>query len=166
MGRRLNEKLKHLTNDERLNLLGQLPQLLEVELPVKPPPMFEPMTWEDVRRLSSGSVEFGAHTCSHPILSSILDNEGLLHEIDGSRRRINEKLQHSPIHFAYPNGRMHDRDDRAVSLLSKCGFASAVLAEGGFNRAQADCFALARVGVDPVLPMMHFIELLAGLRRF
>jgi len=89
----------------------------------------------------------------------------LQHEVDGSKRRLDEELGFAALHFSYPFGRYADFNDQAVAAVRSSGFVTAVTAECGFNDARSDPFQLARVGVDPAIPERLFVELLSGVRK-
>ncbi|HKA00424.1 MAG TPA: polysaccharide deacetylase family protein, partial [Candidatus Solibacter sp.] len=93
------EAAKKLPNAARLAWLEALP----VRPPEVAPAEYEAMQWDEVREASRGGMEFGAHTCTHPILSRVGEGE-LTSEIAGSKRRIEEELGRAVDHFCYPNG--------------------------------------------------------------
>jgi peptidoglycan/xylan/chitin deacetylase (PgdA/CDA1 family) len=157
--------LKKLPNEERLRLLAEIVESLEVEIPARPPSKHEPLAWSEVRQLAGDSVEFGAHTKTHPILSRISDRETLHEEIVIAKSRIEHELEQPVIHFCYPNGRFEDFTEAAVDLISAAGFKTAVTTERGINFPGAPPFMLKRLGADPDTPMPYFSELLAGVRR-
>jgi peptidoglycan/xylan/chitin deacetylase (PgdA/CDA1 family) len=163
--RKIAEALKGLENSERLEILDLLPKLLDVEVPGVPPPEWEALKWDEVRTLSREGVEFGAHTKTHPILSSIKHQDQQREEIEGSRRRIEAELRRSVLDFCYPNGLRSDFDGFTLNLLKDCGFRSATTTERGMNRVGTDPFLLRRLGVEPNLSQGYFAELLAGVRR-
>ena len=113
--------------------------------------------------MSREGVEFGAHTKTHPILSCIQPEEQR-EEIEGSKRRLEEELGRSVVHFCYPNGRRSDFNDVTLRLLTEFDFRSATTAEPGMNQRRADPLALRRLGAGPVLTREYFRELLAGVR--
>jgi len=64
-----------------------------------------PMSWEQLRILSSEGHVVGAHTLDHLSLDS--DNTELLHrQIAGSKIRIEDKINARIEHFAFPFGRL------------------------------------------------------------
>jgi peptidoglycan/xylan/chitin deacetylase (PgdA/CDA1 family) len=162
----VSEVLKRLPNAERLARLDMLQRQLGVELPERPPAEYEPLTWQEVRKLAAEGVEFGCHTRSHPILSSIASPGELHGEIAGSKQRLDEELGCLTLHFCYPNGTWADFNEQTVAIIRSCGFATAVTAESGFNYAGTDPFRLFRLGISPTFPELRFIELLAGLRKY
>jgi len=106
----------------------------------------KPLGWEQVREMARGGIEFGSHTDSHPILST-LDASDQRHEILRSCLRINEEIQQEPKVFAYPNGSKNDFTDQTVDLLKDHGFEAACTTIRGINRPGADLFRLRRIGV-------------------
>jgi peptidoglycan/xylan/chitin deacetylase (PgdA/CDA1 family) len=154
--------LKTLPNPEIFAAIHELQQRLAVQLPEQVPSEYEPLNWDEVRKLSTIGVEFGCHTRTHPILSRVAGLDQLSAEIAGSKRRLDLQLGFPSLHFAYPNGTRADYDDRAVAAVKQCGFASAVTVERALNYARADPLRLSRLDADPSLPEEHFVETLAG----
>jgi peptidoglycan/xylan/chitin deacetylase (PgdA/CDA1 family) len=160
----LKEILKELPNGARLQTLRLMPELLEVEIPPDPPEWRRPLTWDQVRIMGrSGLIEFGGHSCSHPILSRIEDPADLTREIGGCRVRIETELQQPVRHFCYPNGRAKDVGPAVVEVTRQAGYRSAVSTIPGLNYAGADLFLLRRIGVQPVVPFPWFERVTAGV---
>jgi len=160
---KLWEVMIQLPDLERRELLAALPGVMGVELPVSPPPRSMPLTWEEVRRLAHGKIEFGAHTKTHPILSRIADDAELREEVAGSKARIEEELGQPVIHFCYPNGSTADFNSQSVQVVSESGFRTAVTTERGLNWSDWDRFRLRRVPVDSDYAEPRYRELLAGM---
>jgi peptidoglycan/xylan/chitin deacetylase (PgdA/CDA1 family) len=153
---------KNMPNSHRLALCHELLERLDVTLPAELPAEWRPLDWDQVRQLERGGVEFGAHTKTHPILSTVEDSASLHEEICGSKARIEQELNAPAIHFCYPNGRLRDLDERTDELVRECGFRTAVTMQAGVN-FRADPFLLRRFGVDPALPAFYFAEVVAGV---
>jgi peptidoglycan/xylan/chitin deacetylase (PgdA/CDA1 family) len=162
----LNDVLTRMPHADLLGTLGMLQRQLGVPVPDHPSAEYKLLSWDDVRKLAADGVEFGSHTRSHPILSKIFEPAELQKEIVGSKKRLDEELGFSALHFCYPNGTRADYDGRTIAFVKDCGFVTAVTAESGFNYATTDPFQLFRLGVDPALPHSRFVELLAGLRKY
>jgi peptidoglycan/xylan/chitin deacetylase (PgdA/CDA1 family) len=160
----VTQPLKRLSRGQRSAKIAELQQQLGLELPKNAPSEYEPLSWDDVRRLNAQGVEFGGHTRTHPILSCISDEAELEEEIAASKRRLDEQLGFPSLHFAYPNGTSADYNRETVAAVKESGFASAVTLGGKFNFAGADRFQLARLDADPRLPQTHLVESLAGMR--
>ena len=162
----LAQDLKMLTSGQRRAELAQLFKQLDVSVPEKPPTWCEPMTWDEVRQLAKTNVEFGAHTKTHPILSTVDSKQELEDEIRGSSKRVEQELDAPVLHFCYPNGRNEDIGDEALRVTRESGFRTAVTTVPGMNRIGpgTDAFQLKRLGADPGFPDYYFAELLAGVR--
>ncbi|HET7127688.1 MAG TPA: polysaccharide deacetylase family protein [Gaiellaceae bacterium] len=84
------------------------------------------MNHEELRELVAGGVEIGAHTITHPDLSR-LAYDACLHEMDGSRRELENLLAVSVKTFAYPFCRYGPAARLAVE---RAGFEAAVTCQG------------------------------------
>jgi peptidoglycan/xylan/chitin deacetylase (PgdA/CDA1 family) len=75
--------------------------------PSQPPglPRMPLMTWSQARELDRQGFEFGAHTCTHPRLDLLADDEHE-YELVESKTFIEDKLGHSVELFSYPYGRV------------------------------------------------------------
>lgn len=161
--RTLIEAMKRVSNSERLRMLRKLDDLLETSLPSPAPPAIAPLDWSEIRFLSAGGVEFGAHTQSHPILSRLNNPTDLITEITNSKKRIEEELKRRVLHFCYPNGQQEDVNTQTFKLLSEHQFITAVNAEKGVNFMGSHPLWLRRIGVDPLMSNFNFEALLAGV---
>ena len=148
---------KRMPHSERTKLvLKDLPNLLAVAIPAHPPSEYEPLTWDEVRQMSQNNTFFGAHTQTHPILSSLSSAAELRNEIRDSRSRIEGELGMPVPHFSYPNGTSTDIDLRTVEEVKAAGFRSAVIAEPGVNRRDTDPFLLHRIPLGPLTAPVRF----------
>jgi peptidoglycan/xylan/chitin deacetylase (PgdA/CDA1 family) len=77
-----------------------------------------PMGWEELRALEREGWEVGSHTCSHPHLTQLGD-EDLVRELRDSRAACAEGLGHDVDTIAYPYG---DVDDRVVAATRAAGY--------------------------------------------
>ena len=160
-------ELKLLPHKERTAIVDRVVAALGVSEPETPTPEFAGLTWEDVRMLAKNNVEFGAHTRTHPILSTLANRQETLSEIGYSRDRVAAELNAPVLHFCYPNGKDDDIGEEAVRVTRECGFQTAVTTTPGTNRIGhgADPWRLKRLGVPFDLPPYYFAELLAGVRN-
>lgn len=102
------------------------------------------ISWEMLDVLAKDPlIEIGAHTVSHPRISS-LTSEAALAELEGSRARLNERLNINVQHFAFPYGRSGDCGPRDFALARKAGFLSAATTRKGLVRGGQDRFSLPR----------------------
>ena len=77
-----------------------------------------PMSWEQLGRLAEAGWEIGSHTCSHPRLTTLPDDE-LAHELVESRALVAERLGRPCGALAYPYG---DHDERVVDAARGAGY--------------------------------------------
>lgn len=102
------------------------------------------MSWEMLERVAGDPhVEIGGHTISHPRISSLADADAF-HELEGCRKRIEERLSVSVRHFAFPYGRSGDCGGRDFALARKAGYASAATTTKGLVRKGTDLLRLPR----------------------
>jgi peptidoglycan/xylan/chitin deacetylase (PgdA/CDA1 family) len=102
------------------------------------------MTPAQVKSLADAGMEIGGHTISHPILSTLTDQQARA-EIGGGKAQL-EAITGQPVTlFAYPNGvPVRDFTDRHVALLKELGFIAAVTTAKGVARRNTDPFLLPR----------------------
>ena len=89
------------------------------------------MTWDMIRRIR-GLVTFGAHTVTHPDLSTLGDEEAM-QEITGSKDRIETELQEPVKFFAYPFGDRTSFTERTAGLVARAGL------QMGFTTIRGRC---------------------------
>jgi peptidoglycan/xylan/chitin deacetylase (PgdA/CDA1 family) len=125
---------RDLAVDEVASVLGP------IELPSAPI-----MTRAEVRELTDGGVvTIGAHSVSHPSLPSLTE-EAQRHEMDESRRVVEEIVGGPVRRFAYPFG---DFDARSERIAREVGFAFAVSTQPGSAVSRDDLFRLPRYAVS------------------
>jgi peptidoglycan/xylan/chitin deacetylase (PgdA/CDA1 family) len=83
------------------------------------------MSWEEARRLADAGWEIGSHTCTHPHLPEI-DDEQLERELRRSREICEEQLQRPCESIAYPYG---SHDARVMQATEDAGYRLAVTLE-------------------------------------
>lgn len=94
--------------------------------------------------LDRSGVEIGAHTISHPILTSLDDDSARVEIVTGKRQL--EALVRKPVRlFAYPNGKVgQDYDARHVEMVRQAGFFAAFTTAVGAITGDQDRFQLPR----------------------
>jgi peptidoglycan/xylan/chitin deacetylase (PgdA/CDA1 family) len=161
-GRELIEAAKRLPDDERRAFLERLPALCGVALPDSIPEKSRPLTWDEVRKLKSEGVSFGAHTHTHPILSRITDPARLADEIRQPKERVIAEAGECN-HFCYPNGGPSDIGDAAVQEVEAAGYRTAVTTSVGLNDRMSSRYRLQRLSTETESSRTYFYERLAGL---
>ena len=105
--------------------------------------------------VSSGIIEFGAHTHTHAILSRLPKQEQY-DEIERSVAAIKELTGRSCELFAYPNGGVEDYDADTIAALEKCGVHTSVTTLVGANNGHTSAMELRRYGVEANWDMAYF----------
>ncbi|GAP22653.1 polysaccharide deacetylase family protein [Leptolinea tardivitalis] len=89
------------------------------------------LSWEQINTLGHDPlVTIGAHTCSHPPLAGLTEQEAQ-DEMQNSRQIIWEKTGLRAEHFAYPYGSPLEVTDREIKLASRLGFKTAATTNQG-----------------------------------
>ena len=136
-----------ISEHEKDELINQLAKHLTVNLPDQTAGDFQPLTWDQVREMHDNGIEFGSHTCSHPILST-LTSEDLNHEILDSKREMETRLGVEISSFSYPNGQPEDINDIVIQMTQKAGYSCAVTTMKGFNDTRnTNPFLLKRMSI-------------------
>jgi peptidoglycan/xylan/chitin deacetylase (PgdA/CDA1 family) len=105
----------------------------------------ELLTWDEIIDLDrGGTLEFEAHTVTHPNLLAVEDQRAS-GEIEGSKRELEARLGRPVTALSYPAGLFGDRERR---LAREAGYRVAVSCEPGVNVAGTDRFALRRRQID------------------
>ena len=132
--------LKRLPNHKRLEAMQQRFQFYpEKEFPGKR----QALSGEEIKEMQPW-VDFGLHTCFHPVLSQC--STAQKREEIGNGKTTLEKMLEQPIeHFAYPNG---DYDRESIEILKACGIKTARTTDAGFNSRHSDPYTLKITGVS------------------
>ena len=135
----LLEALKYRPQSERSAKVAELAAAVGLSAPSD-----LMMTRSQVRTLHDAGMGIGAHTVTHPILTTLSEVEAR-REIDDGRREL-EAIVNEPIAlFAYPNGKPgRDYDKTHVALARELGFQAAVSTGWGTSDDRSDLFQLPR----------------------
>lgn len=137
-----------VTDEEKNKLLNELAKHLKVNVPEKTLGDFQALTWDQIMEMKNNGIDFGSHSCSHPILSR-LSLKKMVHEIVDSKKKIEWKLKEEVISFCYPNGRPEDINDSVIEMTQKAGYSCAVTTINGVNNAKnTERFLLKRLSLS------------------
>ena len=101
---------------------------------------------ELIRLADTGLVEIGGHTVSHPVLSTLPNEDQRFEIIEGCRSL--EAILGKPIRtFAYPYGRAADWTDATATIVRDAGLRGAVTTMPGSIETGVDPFRLRRWAV-------------------
>jgi len=101
------------------------------------------MSEDQLRAWNAAGMEVGAHTRTHPHLTSC-DLVSLTTEVEGSKADLEECLQIPVTQFCYPYG---SHDERVVEAVRAAGFEAATTTHRGRAEVGKDFYTLPRVMV-------------------
>lgn len=134
-----------LREEDRLHALSQLRDLLD-EAPSRRD-THRSLTAEEVADLADGTlVEIGAHTVTHPVLAALPAGQQR-HEIEQSKRTLEEVTQRPVTAFSYPFGKRADYTPETVALVQALGLECACSNLPGAVDATTDPLQLPRLYV-------------------
>ena len=134
----------------------------DVNNPHNPEKRFDLMSEEQVKEMAAYGVEFGAHTKTHPYLSS-LPIEEAREQIVQCKQKLEQTYVQPFITFAYPYG---DLNDEVKSEVRKAGFTFAVSTDSGEINVDSDLFQIRRIGIFPRNSMLTFRRKISGYYNF
>ena len=155
---------KGLTTVKRDQFIAHTIRELNVEVPEHPTSDYAPMRTDQLLEMSKFNISYGAHTCTHPILTQIPAREALL-EIMESKARAEDILMDSISAFAYPNGTRNDFNETIKDQVKVSGFECAMSMIYGLNDRNTDRYELRRVPIGGN-SFVRFVQDLSGLVAF
>jgi len=164
--------LNQLRPEARNAQIESMAKRAGVNIPRAAPAKYAPCSWSELREMTnSGLVEIGSHTVTHPILSTLTDEESW-YELSESRRQIEEALCKKVRCFCFPNGTSGDYRPSQVQQIANAGYQCSVLAESGLVGSGEDRYQLPRIGGrseilfrQRVDGAVHFQQALRAWRR-
>ncbi|MCD2519389.1 polysaccharide deacetylase family protein [Massilia sp. G4R7] len=154
----LTERSKYLPPPERSSVIERLSTLAGDTMT---PELM--LTRDMLLNLDRHGIEIGAHTVTHPILTS-LDDSAARSEIVAGKQQL-EAILGKPVRlFAYPNGKVGmDFDQRHVAMVREAGFDAAFTTAVGAITPEQDRFQLPRSRPWDRNPLMFGLRLLRWL---
>lgn len=117
------------------------------------------MAWEEVKEMSAEGIDFESHTCSHPKLPALSDNE-MKNELTHSKECIENILNKTVRFLCHPYGATNIKTQEAAR---SCGYAGAF---GGLDFSLANSinriYDLTRVGTNHFKTLQDFKAGLTG----
>jgi len=139
--------LNQLRPEERNARIEVMARTAGVSIPQAPPAKYAPCSWSELREMAdSGLMDIGSHTATHPILSSVTDEESW-NELIRSRARIEEGMGRGVRSFCFPNGMPGDFRPSQVRQVEDAGYACSVIAQFGMVNSGSDRYQLPRIGM-------------------
>ncbi len=98
------------------------------------------MDWSQIKELQKNGVTFGSHTKTHCFLAEI-DSETMWHEINDSKKILEDELGVKIDHFCYPYG---SQNQKCRDNVRQAGYRTAVTTKRGYVEKGDDLFFLKR----------------------
>ena len=160
-------RCKALRDERKHAMIARLAQTAEVVLPDRAPAAYAPMTWDQLRTAERGTMTFGPHTVTHPILARAGDEQARREIVESWTRLKAEAARPVPV-FAYPNGQPGDFGEREFDVMRSAGLLGAVTGLPGYAtprayRAPRGEFLVPRLVFPGSLP--YLIQQVNGLER-
>jgi len=158
--------VKYFQEDEKRKFVDDLLKELDVAIPDN---AFDGLylTWDQVRELNNGVIEFGAHTVSHPILTRVPIDQAEKELIE-SKRRVEEEIGAPVKSLAYPNGGSSDFSSEMVDLVKKIGFELAftlVPGPASYRTVRENPLTIPRIFLGASDTMPRFAAKLIGAEK-
>lgn len=128
--------------------------------------VFGLMSQAQIKELSeSGHFYIGAHTNSHPILSTMPASEQEKEIKGGMDKTAEWGINVMPV-FAYPNGRAEDFNEETVNILKQYDFKAALTTIDGLHDPADDKYRIKRINIGADTGKWEFRARLSGLFYF
>ena len=143
----LSNSLKLLSHEQRTSAVEDLLGTLEPRgTRSTVPDQF--MDWSAAQALLASGHDVGSHTCTHTVLSRETV-ELQEHEVQASRRILEERLRCRIDVLALPNGRQQDYDGDTLRLMAQAGYRFGLTTRAGFARPEHPPLEVRRVLLEP-----------------
>jgi peptidoglycan/xylan/chitin deacetylase (PgdA/CDA1 family) len=96
--------LMKIPNHERLRILQEIEDKVQIEMPENELKLVRALTWDEIREMAKSGMEIGSHTKSHLILRNARKDE-LVEELRVSKHIIEEKIGQPVNSISYPVGK-------------------------------------------------------------
>jgi peptidoglycan/xylan/chitin deacetylase (PgdA/CDA1 family) len=137
-----------------------------IHIPKEPPLKYAPCSWSELREMADSElVEIGSHTVTHPILTSLTDQESW-QELTVSRAQIEEGVGRQIGIFCFPNGKPQDYRDIHLRQVRDAGFTGAVVTRFGMVGEGMNCYDLPRIGISGRSDALSFSKYLDGVECY
>jgi len=155
------EAVKKISNIERLSILKRISAICESDRKKEDQAKSVPLTWEQVKEMSRNGIEYGSHTVTHPILSSLEGNE-LESELVTSKKTIEDVIGKPVETIAYPVGMDYAFNNKVIKVAEKAGYILGLSYIHGTNYINSlDHFKVKRMHVERYTDRAYFASMLS-----
>lgn len=156
---KIEEKFKKIKEEKKNQLIEKLIDISKMDIPHDLGRDII-LSWDEVKEMDEGGIDFGAHTVSHPILTRI-SLEQAKFEITQSKKDIEKRLGKTVNTFAYPNGTPDDFNTKIIELVKDSGFTCAVTTIPTIQASMMNLYKLGRL--FPGWNFLSFKFIVSGL---
>lgn len=110
------------------------------------------MDWSQIMDLMQEGIQFGAHSCTHPLLTALSPTQ-VEEEIAFSRKQLEERLGMPIDLFAYPYG---EYDLAVQTMVEQAGYAAGCTVDAGLNTLITHPFSLHRTEIQGTDSLARF----------
>ncbi len=111
------------------------------------------LSWQQIMELKANGLQFGSHTCTHPLLTAIPQSQ-VEEEIDSSRVELESRLDVDVNLFAYPYG---EYSDAIATTVRHAGYAAACTIDTGLNTLTTSPWSLRRTEIQGTDSLLRFV---------
>ncbi|MDW7775646.1 MAG: polysaccharide deacetylase family protein [Methanosarcinales archaeon] len=156
------KKLRQINEEDKNKIIHEIEQILKIKFDDVNQDLF--LNWDEINDMSQNGMEFGAHTCSHAILTRV-PNEHAKYEIRNSKSVIEANINKKINVFSYPSGTINDFNDNIKEYVEYSGFRVAVSTVYGINKLndETDLYSLKRLDIIESVDIYLFMLELTGI---
>ena len=118
------------------------------------------LTWEQIRKIDKNHI-IGAHTYTHTRLHHALTSENLTHEIFGSKKRLEQELQHQIDAFCWVGGEEWSYGQEAAAMIKEA-YKISFMNQKFVIQANSNLLQIHRICVESTDSIAHMHFLLSG----
>jgi peptidoglycan/xylan/chitin deacetylase (PgdA/CDA1 family) len=141
-----NNKMKLEKAEKTVNLLKNLAEACEADMPDFDKQDSQLMTWEQIREVSKNNISIGAHTHTHRVLSA-LDLSTQKEEMTLSKTILEQEIGNRVNSIAYPVGDYQHFTQESCNIAEQVGYKLGFSFNTGVNYIkEINYFDIKRVG--------------------
>jgi peptidoglycan/xylan/chitin deacetylase (PgdA/CDA1 family) len=156
MSNNVRQALKHVPDDERLNILAGLGFSETAEQATR-----QALSVSELEEMKP-IVDFQSHTVYHPLLPQCSELRASA-EISDAKAQLEERFGLSIYALAYPNG---DYSPREIAAAEASGHKCALTLDHGFNDSVTPVFQLRRICINDDAELSELLVKASGLWGF
>jgi peptidoglycan/xylan/chitin deacetylase (PgdA/CDA1 family) len=162
----VQRKLKNIKDEELRAFIEALEASSHTKVDESVRGLSRPLTWEQIREMAAGGIDFGSHGATHALLSQV-PVDRLDYEIRGSKERLEQELGRRVDAISYPVGGPAAFSEDVIESVRTSDYRLGFTYVVGANRLSGlDRFRLQRQHVERPVSIEFFEGLLTWPRVF